>query len=57
MFYKQLEDDTITYGNFVHSEKYLLDYEFKDQYQLPIDGWYWFNTVVEAEQYFKVQIN
>lgn len=57
MFYKQLEDNTISYGQFVHNANYILDYQFKDTYSFPIDGWYWFDTVVEAEQYFKVQIN
>lgn len=57
MFYKQLEDGSITYGQFVHSQQYILDYHYKDNYTFPVDGWYWFNTVVEAEQYFKVQIN
>lgn len=57
MFYKLLEDGSISYGQFVHSHDYILDYEFKDNYNLPIDGWYWFNTTVEAEQYFKVQID
>lgn len=55
MFYKLLENNTLTFGQFVQSLDYTLDYQLKDTYQLPIDGWYWFNTIEEANIFFGIQ--
>ena len=51
----KIEDDTLLYGsNIIESSKYLLISEEKDKYNLPIDGWYWFDNEQEARIFFKL---
>ena len=54
MFYKLLEDGTITYGPYVLSGDYELISDFHQDYVLPIDGWHWFNTLDEANVFFGI---
>lgn len=47
-FYKS-EGGQILFGpNFVLNAKYELHRESKDQYEYPVDGWYWFDSEEEA---------
>lgn len=55
MFYKLLDDNSLTSGPFVQSLDYILDYHFKDDYTFPIDGWYWFDTDEEANEFFNIE--
>jgi hypothetical protein len=52
MFYKLLENQSLTFGPCVISAEYELLTEFKDSYTYPVDGWYWFDTLEEANAYF-----
>lgn len=43
-FYKQNEEGEWLYApNFVYSATYELVREKKDEYNYPVDGWYWFD--------------
>ena len=57
MFYKQLDDNTISYGPYVQSQYYTLDQELINEYPTPLpDGWIWFETNEEASSYFGIEI-
>ena len=54
-FYKL--DGTLLYGpNFVLNANYELRKETKDDHSYPTDGWYWFNTLEEACNFFQLNI-
>jgi len=54
-FYKYEDNKYLLEGpNFVISADYELRAETKDQHTYPIDGWYWFDTLEEAEAFFGV---
>jgi hypothetical protein len=53
MFYK-LENHLLMYGDIVSSIDYQLLEVEKDQYQYPVDGWYWFDTEAEARTFFNL---
>jgi hypothetical protein len=43
-FYKKNEEGEWMYApNFVYSSDYELKSEDKDNYEYPVDGWYWFD--------------
>lgn len=51
-FYKITETDEILYApNYVYGLGVELIRGAKDSYSYPVDGWYWFDTVEEAEVY------
>ena len=53
-FYKN-DNGTLLHGpNFVLNSNYELKKENKDQYQYPIDDWYWFDTEKEAKIFFSI---
>lgn len=55
-FYK-LDDDQLLFGpNFVINMNYELLKENKDEYNYPVDGWYWFNSEEEAKLFFNITI-
>lgn len=54
MFYKLIAENTITSGNIINSLDYNLINTEKDLYDLPIDGWYWFDTPEEANVFFGI---
>lgn len=39
--------------NSVLTEEYTLKRELKDTYAYPVDGWFWFDSLEEAKQFFK----
>ena len=51
-FYKKDTDTILTGENFVFSPIVTLTKETKDEYTYPQDGWYWFDTLDEALQFF-----
>ena len=55
-FYK-IDNGMLLIGvNRVLNAEYELFSENHDQYQLPIDGWYWFNTTEQACAYFGIEV-
>jgi len=52
-FYK-LDNGSLLFGKIVTSQEYLLIVEEKDIYELPIDGWYFFESEVEAKEFFGI---
>jgi hypothetical protein len=53
MFYKY-DNNGLYYGSQVQSGLYSLFESEKDTYELPIEGWYWFDTIEEAQFFFKI---
>lgn len=51
MFYK-LDNQELLSGPEVICAEYQLLSELHESYQLPIDGWYWFDTDEEANAFF-----
>ena len=52
-FYKF--DTILLWGpNFVESPTYTLYKENKDDYTYPVDGWYWFESLEEAQNFFGI---
>ena len=56
-FYK-LDGDLLYGPNFVLGpyQSYELRREIHDEYQYPIDGWYWFDDEIEARQHFNLAL-
>jgi hypothetical protein len=52
-FYK-LDNGSLLFGTIVTSQEYLLIIEEKENYELPIDGWYYFETNQEARDFFGI---
>jgi hypothetical protein len=53
-FYKF--DTILLWGpNFVESPTYALYKENKDDYTYPVDGWYWFESLEEAQNFFGIE--
>lgn len=50
-FYK-LDGDLLYGPNFVLNASYELRRETKDQHSYPVEGWYWFDSEVEAREFF-----
>ena len=57
-FYK-LENEILLYSpTTVESAFYFLNSEFYENYEYPIDGWYWFNNIDEVKDFFNlVEVN
>lgn len=54
-FYKL--EGILLYGpNYVLDANYKLFRETYDQYQYPVDGWYWFDTEEEARLFFDLPL-
>jgi hypothetical protein len=54
-FYKKSEDGELLYGpNNVFAPTFTLTKELKDTYDLPVDGWHWFETEAEAREFFEL---
>lgn len=52
-FYK-LDGDLLYGPNFVLNANYELRKETKDNYTYPVDGWYWFDSEIEARAFFNL---
>lgn len=54
-FYKY-ESEQLFWGRWVKCLEYELYSENYTEYNLPIDGWYWFNSKEEACEFFNIKI-
>lgn len=50
----QLDGGLLFAPNFVDSPNIRLDREYKDEYVYPQEGWYWFDTLEEANIFFEI---
>ena len=55
-FYKYDEEDLLFASTSVTNKDYELHIEDKDNYTYPMHGWYYFNTLLEAKQFFNIPI-
>jgi hypothetical protein len=55
-FFKQLDEKILEAPNFVYAPSYVLLIERKDSYYYPIDGWYYFETKLEAYSFFGIEL-
>jgi len=56
-FYK-LESSNLIYApNFVRNAEYDLFRENKDSYTYPVYGWYWFDSELEAKEFFGIPLD
>lgn len=51
-FYKQQEGELLHGPNYVEGNGFVLLKDQKDEYQYPIDGWYWFDSLEEAGEFY-----
>lgn len=51
-FYKKQEDTILYAPNIVEGNGYVLAVQDKDQYEYPVDGWFWFESEEEANNFF-----
>jgi hypothetical protein len=54
MSFFKVDGELLEAPNSVFSPDYVLLTEHKDEYILPIDGWYWFDTIEEAQTFFNI---
>lgn len=52
-WYKMDGEDLLHSPNIVESAEYLLIAEFREDYDLPVGGWYWFDSEEEANSFFR----
>jgi hypothetical protein len=55
-FYKQTEEGVLKADTMVATPNYTLKAEDRNEYTLPIDGWYWFSTDEDASLHFGVPV-
>jgi hypothetical protein len=55
-FFKNIDGSLDIAPNFVLNKDYELVKESKDTYEYPVDGWYWFDTEVEAYEFFNIPL-
>lgn len=54
-FYKYDNNQPLLYAkSFVKAPEYTLLAEEKTSYVYPVNGWYWFNTLEEACEFFNI---
>lgn len=54
-FYKKENDNLIYSQNLVLNSEYQLLKELKDEYNYPIDGWYWFDSEDDVYVFFNIE--
>lgn len=54
-FYK-FESDLLLHGKMVHGPGFDLIQDFKDTYQYPVEGWYWFESEDQAREFFELPL-
>jgi hypothetical protein len=52
-FYKY-ESESLTWGKWVLNLDYELYADKHTEYELPVDGWYWFDSIQLARQFFNI---
>ena len=59
-FYKYESNNLLHGPNFVYNEGYTLLREEVEEYKatdtLPVDGWYWFDTIEDAHAFFNIPL-
>jgi hypothetical protein len=50
-FYKKENEELLYATNIVEGNGFVLVAQDKDQYEYPVDGWYWFDSEEEALQF------
>lgn len=53
-FYKNFSGEIIYGPNCISHKDYELSRQNKDEYEYPVDGWYWFDSKQEAKEFFKI---
>lgn len=53
-FYKYQDEQLFYAPNYVEGQGYVLIADYRDQHEYPIDGWYWFESEEEANQFFNI---
>jgi hypothetical protein len=53
-FYKKQDNELLYAPNIVEGNCYVLITQHKDQYEYPVDGWSWFESLEEAELYNQI---
>ena len=54
-FYKFEDGNLLFAPNFVDAPEFTLDAINKNELNLPLDGWYWFESKQEAKDYFNIE--
>ena len=54
-FYKKEKDNLLYAQNSVLNSEYQLFKELKDEYNYPIDGWYWFDSEDDVYVFFSIE--
>lgn len=55
-FYKNDEGFVLHGHDIVCNSNYILNRDLKDDYNYPIDGWYWFDTIEDAYSFFNIPL-
>ena len=53
-FYKKDNEELLYAPNIVEGNGFVLVSQDKDQYEYPVDGWYWFDSEQEANNLIKL---
>lgn len=53
-FYKNYNGQILYGPTAILNKNFELLREKKDEYEYPVDGWYWFDSEQEAKQFFKI---
>lgn len=53
-FFKLKNNELLEGPNFVQGPNFVLVKEEKDTYTYPVEGWYWFDTIEEAQAFFNL---
>ena len=56
-FYKNDNGNLLVGENFVYTHNFSMTKETKDEFDYPIEGWYWFDTKEEAYGFFGVIVD
>ena len=54
-FYKY-ESEQLAWGKWVLNLEYELYADKHSEYDLPIDGWHWFNSIEDARNFFGIPV-
>lgn len=55
-FYKNDNGSLLVGENFVYTPNFSMTKETKDEFDYPIEGWYWFDSEDEANIFFGLEI-
>jgi hypothetical protein len=54
-FYKYESNNMLFGPNFVKNNQYELTKENKEEFEYPVDGWYWFDSEDKAYEFFNIE--